>query len=91
MMAAVAEPPQRRVVVPDARANGHHLQVTWHAECDQFVVSLWREDTCVASARLRAVDAGDVAAFLQAALEGGVDDPPDAGGRVRRGQLGGRK
>jgi hypothetical protein len=63
------EHPQRRVVVPDDRGNGH-LQVTWHAECDQFVVSQWRGDTCVASTRLTRAHAAEVVAMVHAVLEG---------------------
>jgi hypothetical protein len=78
MMAAGAEEPeapQRRVVVADARGDGHFLRVTWHPELGQFVVSQWRDDTCVASTRLAPDAASEVLALLVRGLAGGQSAP----------------
>ena len=38
----------------DARGGGRALRVTWHAESDLVVLSLWRENVCAGSFRLPA-------------------------------------
>lgn len=53
-----------RVLIEDARRNGEHLQVTWHPERRQFVVSTWRDDVCTGTARLAVEDVADLAALL---------------------------
>jgi hypothetical protein len=55
---------RRRVLIEDARRNGHHLRATWHPDTRQFVLSTWREDVCTGSARLAVEDAADLAGLL---------------------------
>jgi hypothetical protein len=39
-------------ILPDARGGGRWMRVTWHDEADLVVLSLWRDDSCVATFRL---------------------------------------
>jgi hypothetical protein len=55
---------RRRVLVEDARHQGHHLRVTWHPDERQFVVSTWSRDVCTGSARLATDDAAALATLL---------------------------
>ncbi|HEX6237275.1 MAG TPA: hypothetical protein VFZ68_08775 [Acidimicrobiales bacterium] len=55
---------RRRVIIEDARRNGHHLRATWHADRRQFVVSTWRDDVCTGSARLAVEDAAELTSLL---------------------------
>lgn len=55
---------RRRVLIEDARRNGHHLRATWHADRRQFVLSTWRDDVCTGSARLAIEDAAELASLL---------------------------
>jgi hypothetical protein len=65
-MAAPGSP--RRAIFVDARGNG--LRATWHAERDQIVLSLWRDDVCTGTFRLAASDAAELAAFLDSSMAG---------------------
>ncbi len=58
--------PQRQVVLVDER--GVSLRLTWHAERDQVVLSVWHDGVCAASFRLPVEEAPQVAGFLMAAL-----------------------
>lgn len=53
-----------RVLIEDARRNGHHLRVTWHPDKHQFVVSTWSLDVCTGSARLAVEDVADLTSLL---------------------------
>jgi hypothetical protein len=55
---------RRRVLIEDARRNGHHLRATWHPDTRQFVLSTWHEDVCTGSARLAVEDATDLTGLL---------------------------
>lgn len=55
---------RRRVLIEDARRNGHHLRVTWHPDDGQFVISTWADDLCTGTARVAIEDAGDLANLL---------------------------
>lgn len=71
--------PQRQAVLVDER--GVSLRLTWHAERDQIVLSLWHDGTCAASFRLPVEDAPQVAGFLMAAIGDwatGVSRPAEA-------------
>jgi len=61
-----ASGPPRRVIFADARGNG--LRATWHAEREEIVLSLWRDDVCTGTFRLAASDASGLAAFLDSHL-----------------------
>ena len=52
----------------DARGDGRAVRVTAHPESGLLNVSIWREDTCVGTARLRP----DEAAALVAGLTDGL-------------------
>src|SRR5262245_6826970 len=58
--------PRRQEVLVDER--GVSLRLTWHAERDQVVLSLWHGGTCAASFRLAAAEAPRLAGFLMAAM-----------------------
>lgn len=53
----------RRALFADA-ARG--LRVSWHAERDTFVLSLWQADLCVGTFRLDPEEAQRLADFLAA-------------------------
>jgi hypothetical protein len=62
----------------DARGEGRALRLTWHHEADVVVLSLWRDRICSGTFRLPATD---VAAFVDALVEGladAVPEPPTA-------------
>jgi hypothetical protein len=84
-----------RLLLPTERAD---LRVSWHAEDDGFVLSLWHGDVCAGTAPLAPGEAADVAAFLVGHLgertrwiPGVVPDveaPELTGARRRRARLG---
>ncbi|MEA3216697.1 MAG: hypothetical protein QOJ19_2853 [Acidimicrobiia bacterium] len=67
----------RRVIVDDARGNGHHLRITWHATAGQFVVSHWRDDVCVAATRVAPEDATGLIGVLAVGLGDAVSRLPE--------------
>jgi hypothetical protein len=71
--------PAHGEVLPDARGAGRWLRVTWHQDAEVVVLSLWREGTCVGTARLAR---GDVPTMVNALVEGLADE--SAPGRRRR-------
>ncbi|MBM6403975.1 hypothetical protein JQN72_06935 [Phycicoccus sp. CSK15P-2] len=68
----------RGAVVPDVRGEGRALRVTWHPEADVVVLSVWRENVCVATTR---VAPADVPALVEV-LVGGLADA--SGARVEQ-------
>jgi hypothetical protein len=52
----------------DARGGDRALRVTWHPEADVVVLSLWRDNVCAGSFRLRADDVPTLLAALTAGL-----------------------
>lgn len=60
----------RSAVVPDVRGEGRALRTTWHHEAGVVVLSVWRDNVCVATTRL----SPDDAAALVAALSDGLAD-----------------
>lgn len=79
-LADVLPMPTLGEVVADPRGGGRWLRVTWHHEADVVVLSLWREDTCVGTAR---VGRADVPALVQALVGGLADDAASARSRRR--------
>jgi len=55
---------RRRVLIEDARRNGHHLRATWHAETRQFVFSTWRDDVCTGATRIAVEDVAELAGLM---------------------------
>ena len=66
-MSVVTLPP-RGEWFADARDGGRALRVSWHAEVGCVVLSLWREDACVATARLSPAEAARLIGSLAAGL-----------------------
>jgi hypothetical protein len=60
-MGTVVPLPRRELFV-DSR--GSALRVSWHDDRGCTVLSIWRDDVCVATARLDAGDATRLAQFL---------------------------
>ena len=54
-MSAARPLPELGSIFLDARGSDRALRVSWHAETDLVVLSLWRDNVCAASFRL-AVD-----------------------------------
>jgi hypothetical protein len=75
---------RHRVIIEDARRNGHYLRVTWHQESRQFVVSTWRDDVCTGAAQLSAADGAELAALLVDGLADAASAPPPAAADARR-------
>ena len=71
-LADVVMLPAHGEVLPDARGDGRWVRVTWHQDADVVVLSLWREGTCVGTARL----ARDDVPVMVSALVGGLAGPP---------------
>ena len=71
-LASSADPASlpRRVLFSDTRGTG--MRVTWHAERDVVVLSLWHDDACAGSFRLEPRDAARLAAFIVEHLGGRV-------------------
>ena len=57
----------------DARESGRALRVSWHAEADLVVLSLWTGGTCTGSFRLPAQDVPDLVDTLRAGLATSYD------------------
>jgi hypothetical protein len=51
-MTDVAPLPVNGAVFADRRDNGRSLRVSMHAELGLVVLSIWRDDTCVATSQL---------------------------------------
>ena len=58
-------PVARRWLQPTSHSD---LQVTWHDDDGHAVISLWRNDRCVASAPLTIEEAASLTSFLVAHL-----------------------
>jgi len=52
----------------DARGADRALRVSWHAEADVIVLSLWQGGTCTGSFRLPAADVPDLIDALRNGL-----------------------
>lgn len=73
---AFARPPGVRLPgMPELFVDerGAALRVTWHAEPDLVVLSVWRGERCVGTVRLSPDEAGRLARFLDAV---GARPPP---------------
>jgi hypothetical protein len=75
-MAAERKLGPRRVLAEDLRRNGRHLQVTWHPDSSQFVVSTWEDGVCLAAVRIDPTDAAGLAGVLST----GTDTEADGAG-----------
>jgi hypothetical protein len=68
-MTAVRPLPQLGSIHLDARGAERVLRVSWHTESELVVLSLWRENVCVATFRLGADEVADLISVLQAGLD----------------------
>ena len=59
--------PARGEVFADQRGTDRALRVSWHSELGLVVLSVWREDRCVATFRL---EAEEVPALVNALVTG---------------------
>jgi hypothetical protein len=55
---------RHRVLIEDARRDGHHLRATWHPDVRQFVVSTWHADVCTGATRLAVDDVAQLTGLL---------------------------
>jgi hypothetical protein len=60
--------PSTGEVFLDARGDGRSLRVSWHPEADLMVLSLWREQTCAGTFRLRVDEVPALVEVLRGAL-----------------------
>ena len=60
------------VVLTDARGGGRVMRLTWHHEVDLVVLSVWKDETCVATVR---VTRDDVPALVSALVSGLAERP----------------
>ena len=67
-MRPVTPLPASGEVFLDPRGSGRALRVSWHAEADVVVLSLWRGRTCSGSFRLGVEDVPDLIEALRAGL-----------------------
>jgi hypothetical protein len=53
----------------DARGDSRGLRVSWHAEADVVVLSLWRDGTCTGTFRLPIDEVPELIRVLRSGLE----------------------
>ena len=68
-MSAARPLPERGSIFLDSRGGDRALRVSWHAESDLVVLSLWRENLCVASFRLSIEEVPELIEMLRAGLD----------------------
>ena len=57
----------------DVRGDERGLRVSWHAEADLVVLSLWRDNVCTGSFRLAVEDVPELISTLTAGLASRYD------------------
>ena len=72
-MLPVAPLPAAGEVFLDSRGSGRALRVSWHAEADVVVLSLWSGGTCTGSFRLPVEDVPDMIDALRDGLARSYD------------------
>jgi hypothetical protein len=80
--------PSAGEVFLDARGGGRVLRLSWHAEADVVVLSLWSGGTCTGSFRLPAEDVPDLIAALRAGLAASYDVARSGLSRAKHGLTG---
>ncbi len=83
-MHPVAPLPSAGEVFLDTRGSGRALRVSWHAEADVTVLSLWQGGTCSGTFRLPVEDVPDLIDTLREGLASSFDVH-----RARMGQVDG--
>ena len=66
-MEQVTPLPSRGSIFGDVRDDGRGLRVSWHPELGCVVLSVWKDDACVATAR---VATADVPRLINVLVEG---------------------
>jgi hypothetical protein len=79
-MAGVAPLPVNGVVCLDQRDAGRALRLSWHYELGSVVLSIWRNDVCVATSQ---VATEDVPALVNALVAGLAQAPTGQAGNRR--------
>ena len=59
-------PEHRRELISDGDRSA--MRATWHRDSGFVVISLWRDDTCVATSHLTPDEAGRLASFITGGL-----------------------
>ncbi len=72
-MATVVPFPRPGEMFLDARGAARALRVTWHHEASVVVLSLWLDDTCTGTFRLRSEDTPALIDALTRGLAQGYD------------------
>ena len=72
-MHPVAPLPSAGEVFLDARGDGRAMRVSWHAEADVVVLSLWSGGTCTGTFRLPVADVPDMIDALRDGLARSYD------------------
>jgi hypothetical protein len=72
-MSAARPLPELGSIFLDDRGDGRALRVSWHSESDLVVLSMWRDNICVASFRLGVEEVPDLIAMLRAGLDRAYD------------------
>jgi hypothetical protein len=65
--------PKTGSVFLDARGGDRALRATWHQEAGVVVLSLWRENVCAGSFRLRIDEVPELIDTLRAGLDRAYD------------------
>lgn len=68
-MSAARPLPELGSIFLDARGGERALRVSWHAEADLVVLSLWRDNLCVGSFRIAVDEVPDLVEVLRAGLD----------------------
>ena len=74
-MATARTLPKTGSVFLDARGGDRALRATWHHEASVVVLSLWRENVCAGSFRLRVDEVPELIDMLRAGLDRADDAP----------------
>ena len=72
-MSAARPLPELGSIFLDARGSDRALRVSWHSEADVVVLSLWRDNLCVASVRLAIDEVPELIDVLRAGLDRAYD------------------
>lgn len=68
--------PLKGSIFLDARGGNRALRASWHPEAEVVVLSLWRENVCSGSFRLRLDEVPGLIEVLRAATDAGYDAAP---------------
>ncbi len=65
--------PRQGSIFVDTRGGERALRVTWHHEAGLVILSLWRDNVCAGSFRLRADEVPDLIRVLREGLDTAYD------------------